>query len=367
MSSTLTPFEAAIQQICAEKGIAPSAVTEAVEAAIAAAYRRDYAESEQVIRAELTGAGTDPHNFKVFRVWHVLTSEEEMSEPERELTLADALAKDPEAIEGGEVVEQLPLHIDFGRIAAMTAKQVIVQKLREAERTVLFDEFKDKESKLLNGSVQQVDRDTVYVSLGKVTGIMPPREQIKGEFYAPGQRIRVFVKEVGEGARGPQIIVTRGDARFVEALFNLEVPEIPAGTVEIKAISREGGSRTKMAVWATTPGVDPVGSCVGQRGTRVQAVLNEIGAEKVDIILWDEDTETFIRNALSPARVREVMIDEAAKVAKIHVDADQLSLAIGRGGQNVRLASKLTGYTLDIVRDEEAAGTAEEVSVPEEV
>ena len=220
---------------------------------------------------------------------------------------------------------------------------------------------------LLNGTVQQMEMDNALVSLGKVNGIMPPREQIKGEFYSTGQRIKVFVKEVAESSRGPQIIVSRSDARFIKELFNLEVPEIQAGTVEIKSIAREAGSRTKMGVYSSNPALDPVGSCVGQRGTRVQSVLAEIGEEKIDIILWDSEPDQFIRNALSPAKVRELVIDTERMHANVHVDTDQLSLAIGRGGQNVRLASKLTGYTLDIVREEEQPPAVTETAAQEEV
>ena len=366
----LSPFMAAIQQICAEKGISEDRVIETVEAALAAAYRKDFGKPTQNIRVVLDRETGDITNFKVQHVYAVVETEEEVEDTERELLLEDAKKLDKNAEIGGEVVIDLPFQDDFGRIAAQTAKQVIVQRLREAERDVLFEEFKDKENLLLAGTVQQMEMDNVLVSLGKVNAIMPPREQIRGEFYATGQRIKVFVKEVGESSRGPQIIVSRADARFIKELFSLEVPEIQAGTVEIKSISREAGSRTKMAVTASNPALDPVGSCVGQRGTRVQAVLAEIGDEKIDIILWDADADQFIRNALSPAKVRDLVIDTERMHANVHVDTDQLSLAIGRGGQNVRLASKLTGYTLDIVRDEEQAAaegapTAEEAPAAE--
>lgn len=358
----LSPFMAAIQQICAEKGISEDRVIETVEAAIAAAYRKDFGKPSQNIRVFLN---TESEGFKVSQVFEVVENEEGLEDPERHMLLEDAQKLDHAVEIGGEVSIDLPYHDDFGRIAAQTAKQVIVQRLREAERDVLFEEFKEKENVLLTGSVQQLDMDTVVVSLGKVNAFMPPREQIKGEFYSTGQRIRVFVKEVAESNRGPQIIVSRSDNRFIKELFAMEVPEIPAGTVIIKNIVREAGSRTKMAVFAENEALDPVGSCVGQRGTRVQAVLAEIGEEKIDIILWDADTEQFIRNALSPAKVRSIDIDTEKMHANVNVDNDQLSLAIGRGGQNVRLASKLTGYTLDIMRDEEEAPT-ENTDTPEE-
>lgn len=360
----ISPFLAAIQQLALEKNIPEERIFETVEAAIAAAYRRDYGEPEQHIRVHMN---RENGNFDIYQVFDVVATQEELEEPQRQILLEEAQQDKPEIQAGEEYIIQLPHHADFGRIAAQTAKQVIVQRIREAEREILFEEFKTKENQLLTGSVQQMEGDAVIVSLGKVNAVMPPREQIRGEYYNTGQRIRVFVKEVAESGRGPQIIVTRSDARFIKELFALEVPEIQAGSVEIRAISREAGSRTKMAVWSDNEAIDPVGSCVGQRGTRVQAVLNEIGDEKIDIILWDPNTEQFIRNALSPAKVRAIHINEEEKHAQIEVDADQLSLAIGRGGQNVRLASKLTGYTIDILRDEEAEQPAatEEPTTPE--
>jgi len=345
----LSPFTAAIQQICSEKGISEERVIETVEAALAAAYRRDFGTPSQNVRVKL---GEDTTGFQVFLVKEVVATEEEIEENDRQITVEAAKLIDPKIEAGEELVIPLPYQDDFGRIAAQTAKQVIVQRLREAERDVLFEEFKDKEGKLLNGSVQQLDMDNVIVNLGKVNAVMPPREQIRDEHYTIGQRIKVYVKEVAESSRGPQIIVTRASAEFIRELFAMEVPEIPAGTVEIKAVSREAGFRTKIAVYSSNPALDPVGSCVGQRGTRVQAVLAEVGDEKIDIILWDEDAIQFISNALSPAKVRTITLDDATHHATIEVDPDQLSLAIGKGGQNVRLASKITGYTLDILRDE---------------
>lgn len=345
----VSAFLAAIQQLSLEKNIPEERIFETVEAAIAAAYRRDFGEPEQVVRVHMN---RENGGFEVTQVFEVVENEEAVEEPQRQISLEEARKDKTDLNVGDEYIIPLPFHDDFGRIAAQTAKQVIVQRIREAEREILYEEFKHKENQLLTGSVQQLEGEAAIVSLGKVNAIMPPREQIRGEYYTTGQRIRVFVKEVAESGRGPQIIVTRSDARFIEALFSLEVPEIQAGTVEIRAISREAGSRTKMAVFSDNEAIDPVGSCVGQRGTRVQAVLNEIGDEKIDIILWDANPDQFIRNALSPAKIRSLTIDEETKNAKVEVDADQLSLAIGRGGQNVRLASKLTGYTLDILRDQ---------------
>lgn len=363
---SLSPFKAAIQQISSEKGIPEERVIETVEAAIAAAYRRDYGTNGQNIRVRLKDSA-EGISFDVFQVYDIVELEEGqevVDEPERQLSIEDAQKIDRKLIVGDEHVVQLPYHDEFGRIAAQTAKQVIVQRIREAERDILYDEFKQKEHALLTGQVQQIEVDTVIVNLGKINAVMPPREQIRGEYYSANQRIRVFVKEVAESGRGPQIIVSRSNAKFIEGLFALEVPEIQAGTVEIRAIAREAGSRTKMAVYSGNDSIDPVGSCVGQGGSRVQAVLGEIGDEKIDIILWSDDPNQFIRNALSPAKVRSLTIDAETMHAAVEVDQDQLSLAIGRGGQNVRLASKLTGYTIDIIRDEVVVEEAKPIEIP---
>jgi N utilization substance protein A len=255
----------------------------------------------------------------------------------------------------------LPKEEEFGRIAAQTAKQVIIQRIREAERDMLFSEFKDKEGAVMNATVQQIEGRNVIVSLGKANGIMFPSDQIKDEKYYIGQRIKVYVREVAETTRGPQIVTSRTDEGLIRGLFESEVPEIATGTVEIKSIAREAGSRTKIAVIANEEGIDPVGSCVGQRGTRVQAILAEIGEEKIDIVLWDEDVEQFIMNALSPAKTKEILISSKDNKATVTVDKDSLSLAIGKGGQNVRLASKLTGWGIDIKKsdEEEEAGNNE--------
>jgi transcription termination/antitermination protein NusA len=345
------PFVAAILQLSIEKNIPEERVFEAVEAALAAAYRRDFGHQDQVIRVKMN---RESGAFEVSQIFEIVADEESLTEKQRQILLADAVLLKPEAQVGEEFVVDLPHQDDFGRIAAQTAKQVIVQRIREIEREILFEEFKEKEHTLISASVQQIDNDIVVVNLGKINAVMPPREQIRNEYYSVGQRIRVYVKEVAEFGRGTQVIVSRADVRFIKELFALEIPEIQAGSVEIREIAREAGSRTKMAVYSDNPSIDPVGSCVGQRRSRIQAVLSEIGEEKIDIILWDADPRTFIENAMSPSRVRSIKLDEATKTAKIEVDTDQLSLAIGRGGQNVRLASRLTGYTIDILRDDVA-------------
>ena len=237
---------------------------------------------------------------------------------------------------------------NFGRIAAQTAKQVIIQKLREAERNILFSEYKSKERTLQNGMVQRVEGDTVLIDLGKSTGVLFPSEQIRGEQYQPNQRLKILILHVESTSKGPKITLSRSHPDMVRKLFELEVPEIYNGTVEIKAIAREAGSRSKISVYSTQDGVDPIGACVGQRGTRVQTIMNELGGEKIDVIEWSEDPVKLIANALSPAKILNVQLDMEEKSATVGVLEDQLSLAIGKAGQNVRLAARLTGWKIDI-------------------
>jgi len=346
----INPFMAAIEDLCEEKGLDIDIVIETVEAALAAAYRKDYGKPKQIIRSKLN---PETGKASMFRVYDVIEDPEEIKEHEHELTLDEAKEIDPAAEYGKEVIVPLPDHEEFGRIAAQTAKQVIIQRIREAERDLLFNEFKDKENKVVNATVSQVDGRNVIVTLNKANGILYPSEQIQGERYYIGQRIKVYVKEVSQSVKGPQIIVSRADENLIKGLFEVEVPEIPAGTVEIKSLAREAGSRTKIAVIATEEKIDPVGACVGQRGTRVQAVLDEIGIEKIDIVLWDDDIEQFISNALSPAKTRHISLSSKDSKATVYVDKDNLSLAIGKNGQNVRLASKLTGWGIDIKFNEE--------------
>jgi N utilization substance protein A len=253
----------------------------------------------------------------------------------------------------------LPKHNEFGRIAAQTAKQVIIQRIREAERDVLFKMFKEKEGQLLTGTIQQIEGATVIVNLGKTNSIMPTAEQIPGEHYYTGQRLRFYLKGVEESVRGPRIIISRSDPGLVKGLFQVEVPEVLAGSVEIMGIAREAGSRSKVAVKANDPALDPIGSCVGQRGTRIQAILSEVGQEKIDIILFDKNIDQYIKNALSPAKIDQVKIVKKTVHALVYVPEDQLSLAIGRGGQNVRLASRLTGFTIDIEKTKESKKSKE--------
>lgn len=360
MAQRSNPFIAAIEEICEEKGLDKEIIIETVEAALAAAYRKDYGRPKQLIRAKLN---EETGKAEMFRVYNVVENEEEQKEKEHELTLEEAKAIDPKVELGGEIIEPLPHQEEFGRIAAQTAKQVIIQRIREAERNLLFEEFKTKEHQVVNASVSQIDGRNILVTLGKVNAILYPSEQMSNERYYVGQRLKVYVKEVSQSVKGPQIIVSRNAEELIAGLFAIEVPEINAGTVEIKDIAREAGSRTKMAVIATEDKIDPVGSCVGQRGTRVQAVLDEIGEEKIDIVLWDEDVERFIMNSLSPARTRRISISAKDNKATVYVDKDNLSLAIGKNGQNVRLASKLTGWGIDIKMNESETDEETEKSV----
>lgn len=332
----------AVRTIAEEKNLPEETVMSVIEQAIAAAWRRDNGERDQDVRAELnTVNGT----ANVFVAREVV---EEVGSEAVEISLGDARKIKPDA-QIGDTIEEKHEVTSFGRVAAQTAKQVVLQRLREAEREVVLEEYEDKIGSVVTGTVQRVEPRVVRVELGKAVGIIPQGEQIQGEFYSVGSRIKVFIKDIERDNRGPQLILSRGNEAFVESLFRQEVPEMDSGAVEIKAIAREAGRRTKLAVKSNVPGVDPVGTFVGGHGTRVQAVMNEIGdQEKIDIITFDETPVQFIRNALSPAEVANVEIDETTKRAKVFVSEDQQSIAIGRGGQNVRLASRLTGYELDI-------------------
>lgn len=335
----------ALRTIAEEKNLPEETVQEIVEQALAAAYRRDYGDREQEVRVTMNVNNGDVDAYISKEVV------EEVGDPAFEISLSKAQtirknAKVGETVEIHEKVE------NFGRVAAQTAKQVILQRLREAEREIVMAEYEDKIGTVINGMVGRVEGRVIRVDLGKAQAIMPMSEQIQGERYFPGQRLKVYLKEVERGTRGPQLIVSRAANELIEWLFRAEVPEMENGAVEIKAIAREAGVRSKIAVSSTVPGVDPVGTFVGGHGTRVNAVVGEIGEqEKIDIVVWDEDPATFITNALSPTKVSKVKLDEKEKKATVNVPEDQLSIAIGKSGQNVRLASKLTGYELDIVAD----------------
>jgi len=340
----VSPFLAAINQICDEKGLSPEVVIETVEAALAAAYRNDYGEPEQLIRVKI-----NPENeeMKVFRLFEVV---EKVNNNQKEISLQEAKKRKSRIKIGDFIEEELTPQKEFGRIAAQIAKQVLIQKLREAEKNVLQKEYSGKEGQVITGVVQQIENRNVLVNIGKINGIILPSDQVPTEKYFIGQRLKVYVMKVENTPKGPQVFLSRSHPNFIPALFAQEVPEIIQGTVKVKATVREPGSRTKMAVAATQKGVDPIGSCVGQRGTRISSVLSELDKEKIDIVLWDDNIEKFIANALSPAKIDKVELNHKKKEAKIYVPEDHLSLAIGKNGQNVRLASKLTGWTLDIIK-----------------
>lgn len=350
----------AVRTIAEEKNLPEETVMEVIEQAIAAAWRRDNGERDQNVRAELN---VNDGTAKVFVVRDIVTDEELESEV-TQISLEDArkIKKDAEI---GGVIEDMHEVTSFGRVAAQTAKQVVLQRLREAEREVVLAEYEDKIGTVVTGIVQRVEPRLVRIELGKAIGILPQSEQIQGEYYSVGSRLKVLIKDIERENRGPQLILSRGSEAFVEHLFRQEVPELETGAVEIKAIAREAGRRTKLAVRSTVSGVDPVGTFVGGHGSRVNAVMSEIGdQEKIDIVTYDDSVDQYIRNALSPADVVKVEIDDAEKRAKVYVAEDQQSIAIGRGGQNVRLASRLVGYELDIETANGAGTTGKPVERP---
>ncbi len=339
----------AVKTIAEEKNLPTETVQEVVEQALAAAYRRDFGDREQEVRVSMNIHSGDIDAYVTKEVV------DQVSDEHFEISLKDAgvMKKNAKIGDQIEVHEQVS---NFGRVAAQTAKQVILQRLREAEREIIMNEYEDKIGTVINGIVARVEGRIVRVDLGKAQGIMPMSEQIQGERYYPGQRVKVYLKDVERGFRGPQLVVSRGCTQFVEWLFKAEVPEMENGAVEIKNIAREAGVRSKIAVHSTVPGVDPVGTFVGGHGTRVNAVMSEIGEqEKIDIIVWSDDIKGYITNALSPTKVARVEIDEKNNKAKVIVPEDQLSIAIGKSGQNVRLASKLTGLDIDIAAEQQPA------------
>jgi len=384
----LKSFASAIAQIAEEKGIPKDKVMETIEMAIAAAYKKDYGKKGQIVKAKL-----EPETGQV-KFWQVkqvvdegmIYSEEELEKmkdkkeeeeipveerkirfnPEKHIMLNEAKKENPKIKPGEDLETILETREDYGRIAAQTAKQVILQRIREAEREYVFNEFKSKEGEIISGIVQRVEGRIVFMDIGKTLGLLPREEQVPGEFYRPGQRLKVYLLKVEEAPKGPSVFLSRAYPKIISKLFELEVPEVAAGSVVIKSVAREAGSRSKIAVTSTVEGVDPIGSMVGQRGTRVSAVINELGGEKIDIIEWKEKPEEYIANALSPAKVEEVKIQPRNKALAV-VPEDQLSLAIGKDGQNVRLAAKLTGWKIDVRSPESAEVKAAAAPEEEEV
>ncbi len=368
-------MKSALGQLEDERGIPREKIIEAIEQALAAAYKKDYGKKGQIVRAkfDMDSGKTDFAQIKIVVDPEMLkpeedeiegenasekeTKEEEADEnaeklirfnPEHHILLEDAQKIKKDTQPDDEMEFPLDAQDDYGRIAAQTAKQVIIQKIREAEKVSVMKEFEKREGDIINGTVQRIERGTIFIDLGKTTGILPYDEQIPGEKYKQGERIRAYLYSVEETPRGISLRLSRSHPKFVSKLFEMEAPEIASGVVEIKFIAREAGSRSKIAVFSNDDHIDPVGSCVGQRGVRVSTVMSELGGEKIDIIEWSPEEIQFIEDSLSPAKVEKVEMDEENKHAIIEVKEDQLSLAIGKGGQNVRLAAKLTGWKIDI-------------------
>ena len=387
-----------INQIAKERGIDAARVLEGVEDSLATAYRKEYGQKGEVVRAKINSS-TGEVNFwqikevvdeSIVRIPEEKEAEDSVIEdnkpqeesdeiienklplyhPERHIFIAEAQNIKPDAVIGDSLEFPLEPKLDFGRIAAQSAKQVILQKFREAEKEAVFSEFKDKEGKIISGIIHRFDRGNVHVDLGRISGIMFANEAVPGEHYGASSRMRFYIVTIQENRRGqPEIILSRAHPRFIAKLFELEGPEIADGTVVIKGVAREAGSRTKMAVFSDAQGVDPIGSCVGQRGTRIMAVTNEIGHEKIDIVEWSANPEEYLAASLSPAQVKEVQVF-GKNEARVLVPANQLSLAIGKGGQNVRLAAKLTGWKIDVrsemnPNEEQEDGVAESIEAVE--
>lgn len=378
----MSEISSAIKQICEEKKLDYEAVLATIELALAAAYRKDFGQKNQNIKVKFNPETAHSQIYDIKTVVEDLPEEElaalESEEyvplpevldengevkkrfnPKTEIQIKDALLIKNDAQIGDEIIMELPEPTDYGRMAAQTAKQVIIQKLREVERDMVFNEFKDKEHEVVSGVVQRQEGRLVFVDLGKAIGILPMEEQIPGENYALNARLKVYVKEVRSGQKGAEIILSRRSEEILKKVFYLEIPEISNGLVKIESVAREAGSRSKVAISTDSENIDPVGSCVGQRGARIQTIINELGGEKVDIIEYDEDPIKFISNALSPAKVTSITLDDKERRAVVKVSPDKLSLAIGKSGQNVRLAAKLTGWKIDIISDEAEAPAAE--------
>jgi len=385
----MSEINTAIKQLCVEKNLDYKSVIAAVELALAAAYRKDYGERNQNIRVTFDPITGQSEIFDVKTVVEDLPEQEEAEmlqnlynpnlkeiqkeelrgepyavaepmedekkkfNPKTDIQLKESKILKHDATIGDEIVTELPVPDSYGRMAAQTAKQVIIQKLREMERDMVFGEFKGKEHEVVSGVVQRHEGRFVFIDLGKAIGLLPAEEQIYNERYNPNDRVKVFIKEVREGHKGPEIILSRRSDEILKKIFYLEIPEIANGLVEIKAVAREAGLRSKVAIYTETENVDPVGSCVGQRGSRIQTIIGELGGEKIDIIEYSEDAEKFISNALAPAKILSIELDNAEHKAIVKVSPDKLSLAIGKGGQNVRLAARLTGWKIDIIESSE--------------
>lgn len=400
-----SPIEQAIRQICEEKGLSYESVIETIQSALAAAYRKDFGDKYHNLEAEFDPETAAVKIFDVKTVVEDITPEEleefrkkEAEEnaarearramgdyghvnvdeavedgahkfnPKTDVMLSDARILKMSTKVGDVMRTELPIPGEFGRMAAMTAKQVITQKLREAEREIIFNEFKGVEGTVITGTVQRHEGRIILVDIGRTAGILKPEDQMQGDKYRSGERIKVYVREVSLGPRGPQILLSRTHEALLRHLFETEIPEIGEGIVEIKALAREAGARTKIAVASRDSQIDPIGACIGQRGTRIQTIIAELAGEKIDVIEWNENPAEFLRNTLAPAKVLNVDLIEEERTANVLVSPDQLSLAIGRGGQNVRLASRLSGWKINIQEDRSQAVVLEvdAVAVPAE-
>ena len=373
----LKVINSVLAQLEEERGIPKEKIIEAIGLALATAYKKEYGKKGQIVRAkfDLNSGKTEMFQVKIVvdesTVVMEQAEDEELPEdktlynPEHHIIITDA-RRIKKGIElGEEMVFPLENHDDYGRIAAQTAKQVIMQKIREAEKVSVLGEYGKREGEIVSGTVQRIERGNIFVDMGRATGLLPYEEQIPGERFGQGERIRAYLYRVEETGKGVFVRLSRSHPKFLEKLFETEAPEIANGTVVVKSIAREAGSRTKIAVSSVDSHIDPVGSMVGQRGVRVSTVMSELGGEKIDIIEWSEDPKKFIEDALSPAKIIKVTVDENNKQALVEVSEDQQSLAIGKGGQNVRLAAKLTGWKIDIKSVNQYAGAEETLSVDE--
>jgi transcription termination/antitermination protein NusA len=349
-------FIEALDQIEKEKGVSKDVLIDAIEAALISGYKRNYGSAQNV----KVYINRENGEVKVFSLKDVVEIEEDIEDDLLQISLEEAKEMDSN-YEIGDVVEKEVTPKNFGRIAAQTAKQVVVQRIREAERGIIYDEFINKESEIVTGIIQRISKGNVFVNLGKTEAILAPTEQIPGESYNHNDRIKTYIIEVKKTTKGPQILVSRTHPGLVKRLFELEVPEIHDGIVELKSIAREAGSRSKIAVYSRDENVDPVGACVGHKGVRVQTIVDELKGEKIDIIKWSDNPEEFISSALSPSKVLKAVINEKEKSALVIVPDYQLSLAIGKEGQNARLAAKLTGWKIDIKSESQHTEAKEEI------
>ena len=333
-------FIEALHEIEKEKGISKEIIFDALESALISSYKKNFGSAQNV----LVEMDRETGRVKVFATKDVV---ENVENELLEISLEDAKAKDAKH-EIGDLVKVEITPRDFGRIAAQTAKQVVIQRIKDAERDVIYDEFINRENEIITGQIQRIAKNNVYIDLGKIEGVLPPSEQIEGEEYKQGDRLKLIILEVKKTTKGPQIVLSRAHTGLVKRLFELEVPEINEGIVEIYSLSREAGSRTKIAVFSKDPDIDPLGACVGFKGSRVKAIVDELNGEKIDIVIWSKNMEEFISNSLSPSKVVKAIVNEKEKSAVVVVPDYQLSLAIGKEGQNARLAAKLTNWKIDI-------------------